>query len=137
MMKTLIFKNNLGFTLIELVVVFSLIGIIAAVGIPVTTSYISRQRNFEQMRDFVGNLRTYQSQAIAEDKNTYSFSIANSQIFFKEGSTELKVMGNPFTDTNVSGTLDNLGSFSSYRELVSSNQGSIKVILHKYGRIQF
>ena len=130
-------KNNQGFTLIELVVVFSLIGIIAAIGVPVTTSYISRQRNFEQMRDFVANLRTYQSQAIAEDKNTYSFSIAGSQIFFKDGTTDIKSMSNPFTATNSSGTLDNLGNFSSSFEFVSSNQPSTKVMLFKYGRIQF
>jgi len=132
-------KNNLGFTLIELIIIFSLIAIIAGVGVPITTNYISRQRNFEQMRDFVANLRTYQAQAIAEDKNTFSFSIAGSQIFFKEGTSNLNAIGNPFVTQNSSLSLNNLGDFSiaSSQELVSSVDSNIKVIVYKYGRIQF
>lgn len=67
-MRKLILKDKKGVSLIELVVVLSIIGILAAIGIPQYSLYVAKSRAREAATDLLQNMRLARTMAIKENR---------------------------------------------------------------------
>jgi len=68
-------SNRAGFTLIELMIVVAIIGILAAIAMPIYTHYIYRSRQLEA-KTLLMTLKTEQEQWRAENQ-TYTTTLSN------------------------------------------------------------
>jgi prepilin-type N-terminal cleavage/methylation domain-containing protein len=79
-------SRSRGFTLIEMAIVCVLIGILAAMAVPMFTRTIPRIRTKAEARNILNTIRTARSRAIAENSQygVYFDTNARSYILFKD-----------------------------------------------------
>jgi prepilin-type N-terminal cleavage/methylation domain-containing protein len=89
-------NNNKGFTLIELIVVVTLIGVLATMAIPAYSSYIDKSKTFRAMAD----IRTLSTEinGVYIDKGNYPNSLSDSGM--NRGGF-LDPWKNPYIYTNI------------------------------------
>jgi type IV pilus assembly protein PilE len=115
-MKELLMKSGRGITLIELLVVIVIVGILAAIAIPVYSSYMQRARRSDA-KTALEQLRAAEEMWRAE-RGSYSNSLAAL-------TNTMGVSGNPVGDYNLQwagGFVLNANSFTAQAVPVASRQ---------------
>ena len=93
-MKTFMMKSNRGFTLTELLIVIVIVGVLAAIAIPVYTNYMQRARRADA-KTALEQLRAAQEMRRAE-KGGYSTDLTLTEL-----RTSWGVPANPVGDYNL------------------------------------
>ncbi|MBB1088583.1 pilin [Lysobacter sp. SG-8] len=65
-------KQAKGFTLIELMIVVSIISILAAIAIPLYQDYVARSQLSAGLSDISGGRSPFESQVVAQNKTTFT-----------------------------------------------------------------
>lgn len=140
--------SNKGFTLIELIIVISIILTISAFAIPGVINYQARQTEEEYINQIINNLRNLQNLSLTRDMYT-NFIFSPSDTKFCEGLESEKCQELSFSTTifSQSSNINNKFYFNEFGDLLSSQtdlitdelvfeSSNFKIVLNKYGAIQ-
>lgn len=103
-MKTGIFKDNKGFSLIELMIVIVIVGILAGFGMPEYGRYVAKSRVRSAATELIQNMRMIRTMAIKENR-TYIVTFntgTNTYTMGFDGDSD-NSLGNPIQDFYGSG----------------------------------
>ena len=77
------FKNNGGFTLVELIVVIAILAILAGVAVPVYSGYIAKAQNVQTQIDEAAQERAFEAACafLNEDPDNYTWTFAEDAGF--------------------------------------------------------
>lgn len=98
-------KNAQGFSLIELMVAITLLGVLLAVGLPGLGSFVTSNRLTAQINDLVADLSLARNEASTRGRNV-NICIASSSTTCASSGTNWAAGRLVWVDTNGNGSLD-------------------------------
>lgn len=147
--------NHKGFTILECMLVVTIISIMLGIAIPAIHGPLAHYRLYAAGREMVSNLREFQQRALTEEKHTYKVKffidrgrhIAIDRYCLMEGINTLKTLELPASinlyDTNFSDEKMYISSsgypafgFGGTIQLENDNDERLYIIVAKTGRVR-